>query len=306
MSKICYIEKNFRPASVALIAQSNTILDDMRARGYQLTLRQLYYQLVAAAIIPNTPKSYDNLGALINDARLAGLVDWNAIEDRTRNLQSQAAWNSPGELIERVEDAYHKDWWRGQKTRVEVWIEKDALVGVIEGPCTELDCPFFSCRGYTSQSEMWGAAHRIMKRQMLTKQLTTILHLGDHDPSGIDMTRDITERLAMFCHHHGYTAPIVKRIALTMDQIEEYNPPPNPAKISDSRATGYIDEYGDQSWELDALTPEVIEQLIRDNVEPFIDDDIMDEIKEQETKDKELLGKTSERWDEVAEFLEAE
>lgn len=305
MSMICYQDKNFRPASLALIGQANAVLDSMRARGYQLTLRQLYYQLVATAIIPNTPKSYDNLGALINDARLAGLVDWLAIEDRTRNLQSQAFWNDPSELIERVEGAYHKDWWVGQKTRVEIWIEKDALVGVIETPANELDCPFFSCRGYTSQSEMWAAAQRMIRRQKKTGQLTTILHLGDHDPSGIDMTRDIGDRLELFCHHHGYVAPIVKRIALTMEQIEQYNPPPNPAKITDSRAAAYIAEHGDESWELDALTPEVIEQLIRDNVEPYIDRDIMDEIKTAEERDKDLLRETSDRWDDVVEFLQS-
>lgn len=306
MPKICYQEKNFRPASLALIQQSNTILNDMRARGYQLTLRQLYYQLVATGVIPNTPKSYDNLGALINDARLAGIVDWLHIEDRTRSLRALSSWDGPESIIQSAAASYHRDWWKGQNTRVEVWIEKDALVGVIETVCNEFDIPYFSCRGYTSQSEMWSAAQRIMRRQRIEGQDTHILHLGDHDPSGIDMTRDITERLAMFCTHHGLNAPEVERIALTMAQIEEYNPPPNPAKLSDSRCAGYIDQYGDESWELDALTPEVIEELIRTHVQEHIDKATMDEVKADEETEKELLTKSADRWDDVAEFLEAE
>jgi hypothetical protein len=304
MPFVCYIPKNFREASTALIKTCNQIIRQYTAAGYQLTLRQLYYQLVSRAVIPNTPKSYDNLGALVNDARLAGLIDWNAIEDRTRNLSALPTWNDPEEIVSNVAGAFHVNWWEGQDTRVEVWIEKDALVGVIEEACQSLDTPFFSCRGYTSQSEMWGAAQRIIRRWNKESQETVILHLGDHDPSGLDMTRDITDRLAMFCEHHGMTAPRVNRIALTREQIDLYNPPPNPAKISDSRAAAYIAEHGDESWELDALEPDVINNLIREHIERYMDEATMRKRRDYEDKCKEQLDSVSDHWDEVADFVE--
>jgi len=147
------------------------------------------------------------------------------------------------------------------------WIEKDALVGVIAGICNTLDVPYFSCRGYTSQSEMWAAAQRL-KKYVQQRQQPYIIHLGDHDPSGIDMSRDIRDRLSMFA---GFPVS-VERIALTMSQVEHYDPPPNPAKITDSRAAEYIDRWGEESWELDALEPRVIEDLIRMHVESHRDD----------------------------------
>lgn len=277
MATICYVPKKFRESSLKLIDTCNEILDTYRAQGYELTLRQLYYQLVARAIIENSERSYDNIGALISDARLAGLIDWNAIVDRTRHVRALPHWDTPSDIIKGAAGQFNYDKWAGQGTRVEVWVEKDALVDITGQACNKLDTPFFSCRGYTSQSEMWGAAQRLMGYYSDGAQSIVILHLGDHDPSGLDMTRDINDRLTLFCEHHGQSAPLVKRIALNMDQIRRYNPPPNPAKVTDCRAPKYIAEHGNQSWELDALEPKVIAALIDDNIRDFIDEELFDQ-----------------------------
>lgn len=264
---ICYRDKKFRNASLKLINTCNAILDDFAGQGFELTLRQLYYQLVAKAIILNNERSYDNLGALISDARLAGLVDWDAIVDRTRNVRGLPHWNTPADIIKSTVGQFNLDLWAGQPHRMEVWVEKDALVDITDKACTPYDVKFFSCRGYTSQSEMWGASQRLMRYAEDGAERVTILHLGDHDPSGLDMTRDITERLELFCEHDGHAGLIdVQRIALNMDQIRQYNPPPNPAKLTDCRAEKYIAEHGSESWELDALNPKVITDLIRKHI----------------------------------------
>ena len=255
--KRAYIDKKFRPASLARIEQANEIIEEYRAQGYDLTLRQLYYQFVARDLLPNTVKSYDNLGSLISDARLAGLVDWLAIEDRTRSLHKLPSWDSPHDIIEACAAQYREDLWRNQPLLIEVWVEKEALAGVFQRICDELRVPLFACRGYVSQSAMWRAAMRHIRGNKRVK----ILHFGDHDPSGIDMTRDIHDRLTMF----GSPADVV-RVALTMDQVEEYAPPPNPAKTTDARYAAYQAQYGDESWELDALEPAVLSQLVEDNV----------------------------------------
>jgi len=298
MPKICYRPKKFNDDRLDKIAKANAIIAEYREQGFELTLRQLYYQFVSRDFIANNQREYKNLGDIINDARLAGMVDWEAIVDRTRNLQTLPNWDDPSDIIEACAKQYRIDKWAQQQYRVECWIEKDALVGVIEGVCNDLDIDFFSCRGYTSQSEMWVAAMRL-EQYRRKAQMPLILHLGDHDPSGKDMTRDITDRLSEFSGGEIE----VKRLALNMSQVEEYSPPPNPAKITDSRAEKYIEEFGNESWELDALEPAVIAQLIRDAVDEVRDKKLWREAVAKEDKQKAQLQKVSDQWQDITKKL---
>lgn len=269
--KICYVEKRFGAAALDTISKANSVIDRYAQSGYTLTLRQLYYQFVASGWIENTKRSYFNIASIINDARLAGLVDWEAIEDRTRFVRSLSHWHKPSEMIDACVAQFRVDMWTNQAYRPEVWVEKDALVGVFEPICNLLDVPLLSCRGYVSQSEMWGAGQRI-KSYCHKGQKAIVFHFGDHDPSGMDMTRDIGERLDMFVDNttDGEWCG-VKRVALTMEQIKEVKPPPNPAKLTDARATSYIREYGEDSWELDALDPAYLTALVKKYVSELID-----------------------------------
>lgn len=280
MSRRKYKDIRFQAKSLDTIDKVNSIVAEYEAQGYELTLRQVYYQLVARGFIPNNERSYKNLGNLINDGRLAGLIDWYAIVDRTRNLRGNSHWDRPEDVIDSARYSYMLDRWENQPNYVEVWVEKDALIGIVSQICRELDVPHFSCRGYTSQSEMWSAAQRFIRQDY--RESRTIIHLGDHDPSGIDMTRDIQERMDMFG-----ADVFVKRVALTMEQIETFCPPPNPTKLSDARASGYIREYGHECWELDALEPKVITSLIRNEVTALLDTDLLSEIERREKTDKD-------------------
>lgn len=296
MSKIKYKEINFRQSSLKLISLVNQVIDEYKAQGFELTLRQAYYQLVARGYIPNNERSYKNIGNLINDGRLAGLIDWYAITDRTRNLRGNSHWNTPSEVIASAKYSYLLNKWKDQPNYVEVWVEKDALVDIIGQACRPLDVPYFSCRGYTSQSEMWAAAQRFIRQN--NREQSIIIHLGDHDPSGIDMTRDIQERLDMFG-----ADVYVKRVALTMEQIQTYNPPPNPAKITDSRCGKYIEEYGDESWELDALEPKVITDLIESEVTFYRDDELYQNVCSREDREKMELQLLVDNYDEAISHL---
>ena len=288
MPKICYVERKFEPGSLKLIQTANEIIEDYSAQGFDLTLRQLYYQFVSRDIIQNSQREYKRLGSVINDARLAGLIDWEAIIDRTRELRRNSHWTGPKDAVLSLEAQYQIDKWVGQEYRVEVWVEKDALVGVIGSVCDKLDVPYFSCRGYTSQSEMWEAGQRLQRHAENSDQTPVIIHLGDHDPSGIDMTRDITDRLALFMG-----GMEVNRIALNMAQVEEYSPPPNPAKITDSRAASYIAIHGDESWELDALDPRTLSALIKKTVLKYRDQDAWNERVELEAEHCATLKKAA-------------
>ena len=308
MPRIEYVRKDFGDAALGIIERADQICRAYAAQGFDLTLRQLYYQFVARGFIPNKDTEYKRLGAIINDARLAGLLDWKFIVDRTRNIKELSHWESPADIIETTSKAYNRNLWADQIERVEVWIEKDALVGMIEGVCKRNDVAFFSCRGYTSQSEMWGAAQRLESYIDEGANMVTIIHLGDHDPSGIDMSRDILDRLTLFMDVDGYDAGggslDLRRIALNMDQVRHYNPPPNPAKLTDSRVRSYISHYGSQSWELDALDPRVLDSLIQAEIEGHRDEELWDAAVAVQAEHRKGLLKAAKYWGDVVSFLD--
>lgn len=300
MPKIAYKEHRFKSDALAIIKNANKIIEEYAAAGYDLTLRQLYYQFVARDLIKNKQSEYKRLGSIINDARLAGLIDWNRIEDRTRGLESLSTWTSPHSILKTCASQFKISFWENQKYWPEVWIEKEALAGVFKRICQELRVPYLSCRGYTSQSEMWRAAMRLGEQENDGK-IPVILHFGDHDPSGVDMSRDIETRLKMFMNSG--TELQFKRLALNMDQVEEHQPPPNPCKMTDIRAEKYVEEYGDESWELDALNPDILSGLVRESVEDLINQTRWDESVEEENEHKRLLGVVAKDWDNITKKL---
>lgn len=307
MPKILYVDKKFGADALKAIDQANTIIAEYQSQGYELTLRQLYYQHVARGFIANNMREYKKLGDLISDGRLAGLIDWNSIVDRTRSLDAPTHWDSPESIISAVAQQYRRNKWETQKNQVEIWIEKQALEGIFDRACKLEDVPYLSCRGYTSQSEMWKGGQRLLG-YFAKGQDVTILHFGDHDPSGIDMSRDIEDRLKMFIGKEVSSDELeskfhIHRIALNMDQIEQYNPPPNPCKITDSRAKGYIQRFGGESWELDALDPRTLENLVRAEIAKLRDSELWDEVVAEEKKEREQLKKVSLKWESVVKFI---
>lgn len=263
----------FRPASLRLIKQCDTVIRNYSGQGLRLTLRQLYYQLVTQNIIKNEERAYKNLSSLVSDARLAGELDWDAIEDRIRIPTIPAEWENLKEIIDSALYSYRLPRWKDQPQYIELWVEKDALAGVLR----------LVNRGYSSQSAMYEGSKRFLDRQNQGKELT-LLYLGDFDPSGEDMVRDIADRLNMF----GVNLA-VRKIALTLNQVKKYKPPPNPAKHKDPRSREFIAKYGASSWEVDAINPKELQRIIRQEVEACIDRPRMDEIIAMEDKDKEHL-----------------
>jgi hypothetical protein len=326
MSKEKIRDTNFRPAALARIEQLSDIVDEYQQQGLRLTARQLYYQLVARDIIANSIAEYKKLTSLLTDARYAGMIDWAAIEDRNREPNTPSEWDDPAQLVESALRAYRLPRWEGQPKYVELWVEKAALAGVLEPLAREFHATLMVNRGYSSASAMYESAERIKNNTMKDKErfdeivaavgeaaeeygsgspeqkkvirellpdyekacrTAVVLYLGDHDPSGEDMVRDIEVRLKEFGVHRLE----VEKVGLTIAQVKQYNPPPNPAKITDSRAKAYIEKFGNSSWEVDALPPNVLAQLIRRAFSKHVNKAKMDEIKKREETDKELLRK---------------
>lgn len=348
MPAIKYLEKNLTAARRRTIAQANAICAEYADAGLSLTLRQLFYQFVARDLIANSQAEYKRLGDILNDARMCGLMDWDYLVDRTRNLVSLPHWGSPAEIIDSAASGFRRDVWADQGKRVEVWIEKDAGIGVIEGVCQTNHVPYFSCRGYTSVSEIWAAAQRLGRYRRHGADVT-ILHIGDHDPSGIDMTRDVEDRLRNFMAtddtqqlirrvvhpildrldlasgkelRYGHPAEwekalaeverqrgafgsfSMRRIALNYDQVQQYNPPPNPAKTTDARFLSYVRATGlDESWELDALDPRVLQNLIQAEVDAVRDAGTWESSVDVQERERELLRAVSDHWSDVVDYL---
>lgn len=281
----CYRDKNFQTESLRNIDRVNGLLKQYDG---VVSLRQIYYQFVARNWLPNNDNSYSNLGNLIADARMAGLISWTAFEDRNRGLVGLRHHPGPMSAMRQMRNEYKIDMWRNQPMRAEVWIEKAALEGVIGTICDELRVNYMALRGYNSATEMWNAAQRI-KRYQDKGQRCIIFHLGDHDPSGLDMTRDNRERLELMTG-----GPVMlQRLALNMPQIEELKPPPQPVKKTDGRWRKYVEETGiRESYELDALAPDDIRSMIADAVVRVRDPALWDEMLRQEAEDIDFIDDT--------------
>jgi hypothetical protein len=305
--KQCFIERRFAKDSQDLIEQANNIIGEYTAQGFVLTLRQLYYQMVSRDILPNKVQSYKRLGSIINDARYAGLVDWSALEDRTRNITGSSHWTSPADIISSAAFSFALDKWAKQSYRPELWVEKQALENIVQRAAQDNDLSYICCRGYMSASEMYEAAERIRRRRVNTlhSQETVIIYLGDHDPSGLDMSDgDIPKRFEIFFSKYHLDPVPIKRVALNWDQIQQYQPPPNPAKETDSRFNGYQAKFGDESWELDALEPALLLSIIQAAIDEVKDHALYDEEQEREDSERQALKSLSRRWTDVVRFLD--
>lgn len=299
MPYIKYEDWNPGPDAQRLVDRMNFYIGSYAAQGYALTLRQLFYRLVDAHDIDKTEKAYDRLGDVLGRARLAGLVDWAAIEDRGRSLEGgSVSTTDEKNIIGSTAGMFKVDRWQYQRNRVEVWVESKALADVVARPCDDLSVAHLAAGGYNSLTALWDAGQRFIG---MAKEgyKPVLLYLGDHDPSGMDMSRNIEDRLREFGPHE----LVVRRIALNRDQVDRYALVSAPAKVTDSRFSWYREQYGEESWQLDALEPQDLDAMVRVAVQDYVDGEAW-----QRAVDEEVLGRRNfellaEHWDLVKEYL---
>jgi len=280
--------KRFNSKNVDLLNKCVSILKEYEDKGIKVTLRQLYYQLVARGYIPNLDKSYKKISKLLTDARYCGIVDWDAIEDRIRTPYRHSEFDNILDLVKAAKYNYRLDRWNEQEYYVELFTEKDALSSVLKPIADNWHIYLNVNRGYSSATAIYDAGQRFLEQQMKGKECIS-LYLGDHDPSGLDMIRDITDRLIEF----GCEIKVIP-IALTMEQIRKYNPPPNFTKLSDSKSKNYIKMYGLESWEVDALSHDVMVNLVNSTIKQYVDAGKMDKVIKQEKEDIKQLEEFAE------------
>jgi len=270
----------------------NKILDEY---SFPLTLRQIYYRLVAKNAIPNKRSAYNGLSKILVKARENGEVDDTRIEDRSRGvLEAPKGYDSPEEFIESMKRffkasppaLYHANLWGGQDTFVEVWIEKDALSRVIQQIAEPLRVTVAPSRGYSSYTFIKRDAVDNRFDEIDPKKPIIILDFRDHDPSGIQMTEDLQTRFTTYGKGRSIE---VKRIALTIDQVRQHDLPPNPTKIADTRSGKYRTRFGDKCWELDAIEPGELQKIVRDAIEGCIDKRKWNQSLEREGQERQEL-----------------
>jgi hypothetical protein len=240
----------------------------------EVTVRQIYYPLWTEGFYKaykNTHSFYNSFDKMLVAARERGLVDDAKIIDTIRTSLGGDSGHRCVEdfLVDWLDrflngaESYERHLWRNQKVTPILWIEKDALARVVYDVAREYRVEVCPSRGYSSYAYL---KTQISKRRPGSNGLT-IIHLSDHDPSGLQMTEDLKARAAKYA---GYEVP-VKRVALTIEQVAQHHLPPNPTKKADSRAKEYKSRFGDNCWELDALPPDVLKAFVRESIESLID-----------------------------------
>tara|TARA_R110000772_G_C13310332_1_gene440595 strand:- start:18553 stop:19569 length:1017 start_codon:yes stop_codon:yes gene_type:complete len=316
----------------------NSIIQEYAEDGYVMTLRQLYYQLVSRDVIPNKQNEYAKISKLLKEGRMAGVVDWDAIEDRLRVPYLPYWVTGTVNAIDDTIRQYRLNRQKDQDTYIEVWVEKDALSGVLRRVTEKYHVNLLVNRGYGSVTAIHDVYERC-KRYITAGKNTKILYLGDHDPSGMDMIRDIRERVSemllnginwidefyqlgmdvqypyldMYSSLDEGDPDIIEfaaadwakvkvaevfqvdPIAITMEQIQRYTPPKNPAKLTDPRSKWYISKFGQSSWEVDALDPPTLNKLVSESIEENMDMSLYDAVLEQEVEDKNQLKELKEK-----------
>ncbi len=290
--KIQFKEWNPNAATRERLDQVQTVLTQFSGMGIRITLRQLYYQLVSKNIIRNKQREYKNLGNMLSDARLAGLVDWNAIEDRARHPVVPPEWTSIGSIVDACVRSFRLPRWDTQPGYLELWCEKDALSSVLAPIADQYHVTLMVNRGYSSQSAMFEARNRILRAIQRKGVKPTIIYLGDLDPSGEDMVRDVKDRLAMMLLNVN-----VVKLALNPEQVEQYSLPPNPAKMTDSRAEAFVDKHGSDSYEVDAIPPDELIRIVTEAITSRMDMKAYEAVRARE-------GRLSDKLQDVAGNIE--
>lgn len=267
-----------------LIDQAIEILD----KESPMTIRQLFYRLVSIEALENCRQDYVKVSRIMTIARNDERVDWDAIVDRSRTDYAPNVWEDAAEYVETIRHAYRKDYWHTQPAHVEIWVEKDAVVGSIENLTNHLGVRVRPGKGFQSTTKVHEIAELFSK---ITKPIF-VYYLGDHDPSG----RNAEEELAIRVYQHlsdladNEDADFsMERLAIHAEDITKFHLPPLKVKSTDSRAAGFKKQYGNRCVELDALPVVELRRRIQEAVTQHIDLDSWERAKVAEKAETESI-----------------
>ena len=294
---------SWRPATWGYFSQVKEAIDDLQDY-WPVTLRQVYYRLVAAEVIENNRAAYVKLSNTLKPARMDGLVPWEAMEDRSRVVLDSAGWTNRNTFIadetDRFLDGYRRNLLQSQEHAIELWIEKDALSHVCYDVAFSYCVPVVVARGFSSVSQVDKCRNRIVANKEAGYSATVVLYFGDLDPSGWEMLPAMMKTLQVEMRLGDQVIP--RRCALVVDQVEEYDLPHNPEalKWTDTRARKYVDQFGELAVELDALPPATLQDVVRQSIERELD---LSQFRHEQARESEERDELADLKARVVEFL---
>lgn len=263
------LQEIYRPSPIKRARRTKAEIQYLKAQlylilcdDYPMTVRQVFYQAVRRLLIEKSEAEYKTtITRLLGELRLCGVIPFDWIADNTRWMRKPRTYSSLGAALKHTAAAYRRCLWDNQDVYVEVWLEKDALAGVVYAETEPWDVPLMVTRGFPSLSFLHSAAEAIANQD----KPAHIYYFGDWDPSGKDISRNVEQRLREFAPHADIT---FERLAVNSDQIKSLNLPTRPTKKSDSRAKTFKGE----SVELDAIPASTLRQMVRDAIRQHVDE----------------------------------
>jgi len=246
---------------------------------HPMTLRGLFYRLVAEGLIPKAENEYEKVGRYLLRLRRDGTIPYDWIADNTRWMRKPRTYGSLDAALAHTARTYRRAVWDNQAAYVEIWCEKDTLAGVILQETEPWDVPLLVCKGFASETYVYSAAEVIRAQD----RPTYLYLLTDADPSGLAIARHVERRIRAFLPRAEIA---VERVAVTEEQIVRWNLPTRPTKTSDSRSTGFAGE----SVELDAIPPATLRALVRGCIERHLDPEALGRTLRVETLERATLA----------------
>jgi len=267
---------------------ADAIIETVQEVEPPVTIRQLFYALQSRGRIALTRQAYRQVQHLTAWLRYEGVIPYDWFVDRTRRPDELSTWADSTDYLDTVRQAYRKNLWEGQSDYVEIWLEKDALSSFFANITRQYLVTLMVCRGFSSISFLYEAA---MDLSRIEKPIY-IYFFGDHDPSGRNIESKVVESLG----RHGVELDEFLRVAILPEDIEEYKLPPALAKKSDPRYSKFVQEYGTNAVELDALPPKELRKRISDCIVQHIDVDEWRRLRVIEKEEQALLARIADQF----------
>jgi len=248
------------------------------------TVRQVFYQAVVRGLVPKDEgKGYKLVQRRLVKLRETGEIPYGFITDNVRIVRGHNRYAGPDDYARVAAEFYRRDYWSDSPVSVEVWLEKDALAGVLV-PVVVEECglDLHVTRGYASVSYLQSAADFIRGDGRPTR----VYLLTDFDPSGLGIADTVAAELV---RRSSPVEVLVERLAVDREQIDEWELPTRPTKTTDSRARAFVREHGTGSVELDAIPPDRLRALVREAIERHMDPGRLRVMRLAEEQERDVL-----------------